>query len=414
MEKQKNIPALRFPEFSGEWEKNTLNSISTWASGGTPPKDNPLYWNGNIPWISASSMRGIEYSDSEIKITNEGLLNGSKLAVKGSLLILVRGSMLFNKIPIGIALKDVAFNQDVKSINIDSGHNTIFVLYWFISNENLVLNMVTGTGIGAGKLDLADLKSLPISLPSLPEQTKIATFLTAVDERLNQLKQKKTLLEQYKNGVMQQIFNQEIRFKDDDGNEFPEWEVKKLGEIGEFKNGINKSSEDFGFGFPFINLMDVFGKSTISNLKLDLVNANEKELKLYELKKGDVLFIRSSVKKSGVGETSLVLEDLTNTVFSGFLIRFRDTLIELDLNFKKYCFAAKKFRENLISLSTTSANTNINQESLNELEISLPSIAEQTKIANFLTAIDEKINTCSNQITKTEQYKKGLLQQLFV
>jgi len=160
--------------------------------------------------------------------------------------------------------------------------------------------------------------------------------------------------------------------------------------------------------------MDVFGKATISNLKLDLVNANEKELRLYELKKGDVLFIRSSVKKSGVGETSLVMEDLNETVFSGFLIRFRDTKMKLDLGFKKYCFAERKFRENLIAVSTTSANTNINQESLSELKISIPTMNEQNKIGNFLSAIDERIDHCSNQISETVQYKKGLLQQMFV
>ncbi|MEI7999119.1 MAG: restriction endonuclease subunit S, partial [Candidatus Omnitrophota bacterium] len=270
-----------------------------------------------------------------------------------------------------------------------------------------------GSGTTAKGIKGSELHKLDVFFPTLPEQTKIATFLKAVDDRLNQLKQKKILLEQYKEGVMQKIFDQEIRFKEVDGNEFPEWELKKMMEIGEFKNGINKGKEDFGFGFPFINLMDVFGKSTISDLKLDLVNANEKELKLYELKKGDVLFIRSSVKKSGVGETSLVLEDLKNTVFSGFLIRFRDTKLGIDLGFKKYCFAVKKFRENLIALSTTSANTNINQESLNELVIPIPSLEEQTKIANFLSAIDEKINCCTDQISKTEQYKKGLLQKMF-
>lgn len=192
-----------------------------------------------------------------------------------------------------------------------------------------------------------------------------------------------------------------------------EWEEKKLIEIGEFKNGINKSKEDFGFGVPFINLMDVFGKSTISNLNLDLVNANEKEVKLYELKKGDVLFIRSSVKKEGVGETSVVFEDLKNTVYSGFLIRFRDNIIKLNLNFKKYCFATKKFRQDLISLSTTSANTNINQDSLNGLEINLPSLPEQTKIANFLTAIDTKIQQLTQKKTLLEEYKKGVMQKLF-
>lgn len=198
---------------------------------------------------------------------------------------------------------------------------------------------------------------------------------------------------------------------------FPEfvqkWESKTLIEIGEFKNGINKSKEDFGFGFPFVNLMNVFGKSSIYNAPLDLVNVTGKELKLYELKKGDVLFIRSSVKKEGVGETSLILEDLINTVYSGFLIRFRDNIISIDLHFKKYCFWTKKFRNSLISLSSTSANTNINQDSLSSLEVALPSLPEQQKIASFLTAIDAKIVLLTKKKTLLEQYKKGVMQQLF-
>jgi len=192
-----------------------------------------------------------------------------------------------------------------------------------------------------------------------------------------------------------------------------EWDRKQLSEIGEFKNGINKSKEDFGFGVPFINLMDVFGKSVISDLKLDLVNANEKEINLYELKKGDVLFIRSSVKREGVGETSLILKDLENTVYSGFLIRFRDDKITLDLDFKKYCFSINKFREDLISLSTTSANTNINQESLNELEISFPTLPEQQKISSFLTSVDERIQQLTRKKNLLEQYKKGVMQKIF-
>ncbi|MEO8148552.1 MAG: restriction endonuclease subunit S [Bacteroidia bacterium] len=201
----------------------------------------------------------------------------------------------------------------------------------------------------------------------------------------------------------------QLRFPEFEG----EWERKKLGEIGEFKNGINKSSEDFGFGIPFINLMDVFGKPIISNLNLGLVNANEKEIKSYELKKGDVLFIRSSVKKTGVGETSLLIEDLPNTVYSGFLIRFRDNKINLYLHFKKYCFYINQFRNDLISLSTTSANTNINQESLNELYISIPSLPEQTRIASFFTILDKKIAGLKQKKNLLEQYKKGVMQKIF-
>jgi len=404
MEKQKNIPALRFPEFQREWEKKKLGEVGDvkMCRRIFNEETSPL---GEIPFFKIGSF-GKEpdaYISKELYFDYRERFSFPK---KGDILISAAGTIGRTVVYNG----EDAYYQDSNIVWIANENSIVSNEFLFYILQIVKYNTEGGT---IQRLYNNSLRSTKFSSPTIPEQTKIATFLKAVDDRLNQLKQKKILLEQYKEGVMQKIFDQEIRFKEVDGNEFPEWELKKMMEIGEFKNGINKGKEDFGFGFPFINLMDVFGKSTISDLKLDLVNANEKELKLYELKKGDVLFIRSSVKKSGVGETSLVLEDLKNTVFSGFLIRFRDTKLGIDLGFKKYCFAVKKFRENLIALSTTSANTNINQESLNELVIPIPSLEEQTKIANFLSAIDEKIYCCTDQISKTEQYKKGLLQKMF-
>lgn len=187
-------PKLRFPEFQEKLNAYHLGDFTEWASGGTPSKQIESYWNGNIPWISASSMRGLVYTDSELKITSEALKKGSKLAEKGSLLILVRGSMLFNKIPVGIAGIDVSFNQDLKSIKVSEKSTSEYILQWFFSIEPTLMSMVTGTGIGAGKLDLTDLKALKINLPSLTEQTKITTFLSAVDKKLNLLKEKKSSL----------------------------------------------------------------------------------------------------------------------------------------------------------------------------------------------------------------------------
>ena len=121
-----------------------------------------------------------------------------------------------------------------------------------------------------------------------------------------------------------------------------EWEVKKLGEIGEFKNGINKGKEDFGFGYPFINLLNVFGQPKIfQGLSLGLINSSPEERKIYELRKGDILFIRSSVKPEGVGLTSVVQYDLEDTVYSGFLIRFRD-FGKLDFEYKVHCFKRRR------------------------------------------------------------------------
>lgn len=204
-----------------------------------------------------------------------------------------------------------------------------------------------------------------------------------------------------------------LRFRNDDGREFSEWKSFLMSELGEFKNGINKSKEDFGHGVPFVNLMDVFGKPYFKNSKLSLVNANPNEIQNYNLFRGDVLFIRSSVKPEGVGETSVILEDLNSTVYSGFLIRFRESSERINLFYKKYCFSNSSFRNQIFSVSTTSANTNINQDSLNNLSISLPSLPEQTKIANFLTAVDEKIQQLTQKSDLHAQYKKGVMQKIF-
>lgn len=202
----------------------------------------------------------------------------------------------------------------------------------------------------------------------------------------------------------------ELRFPEFHG----EWETKSLGDIGQLKNGVNKSKSDFGHGYHFVNLMDVFGKKVLrSNSGLSLVNVNQSELELYNLRGGDVLFIRSSVKRSGVGETVIVTNDLPNTVFSGFLIRFRDDGY-ISTAFKRYCFWTSNFRKDVIRFSSTSANTNINQESLQSLNIFLPETPEQRKIADFLSASDKSIKQVSAQIESSKIFKKGLLQKMFV
>lgn len=190
-----------------------------------------------------------------------------------------------------------------------------------------------------------------------------------------------------------------------------EWEVCELGEIGEFKNGINKGKEDFGHGFPMVNLNDVFGVSTVKNENLGLVNSTINERKDYFLAKGDVLFIRSSVKPSGVGLTAVIPYDLIDTVYSGFIIRFRDKDI-LDVNFKKHCFYEIGFRNRLLAKSSVSANTNINQKSLNSLPIGVPPLLEQQKIAEILSTVDAKIDVIDQQIIETQALKKGLMQRL--
>lgn len=199
----------RFRSHSGNqfpnWEIRKLGDVTTWASGGTPPKSEANCWNGTIPWISASAMRGIRYSNSEYKITDRGLAK-STLAEKGTLLILVRGSMLFKKIPIGMAMRDLAFNQDVKSVKTDESVSSEFLLQWLLHSEARILNMVSATGIGAGKLETGHLQNLDIPLPCHEEQTRIVAFLSAIDDRIQATEQRIAASERFRTGLLQQLF----------------------------------------------------------------------------------------------------------------------------------------------------------------------------------------------------------------
>ena len=192
-----------------------------------------------------------------------------------------------------------------------------------------------------------------------------------------------------------------------------DWEVLTLGEIGKFKNGINKGSEAFGHGSPFVNLMDVFGVNSIAITDhLGLVESTNLEKTMYELRRGDVIFIRSSVKPSGVGLTALVEKDLTDTVYSGFLIRFRDSGF-INFHFKKHCFYEAGFRRKIIAASSVSANTNINQDNLKRISLPLPpSLPEQEAIARALSDADALIESLEQLIAKKRQVKQGAMQEL--
>ncbi len=191
-----------------------------------------------------------------------------------------------------------------------------------------------------------------------------------------------------------------------------EWEEVSLGKLGRFKNGINKDSAAFGSGLPFVNLMDVFGQNhLLPNVELGLLQTSASERATYNLKAGDVLFVRSSVKPSGVGLTAVALQDMPNTVFSGFLLRYRDKG-GLDIDFKKHVFYAERFRAEVIGRSSVSANTNINQSNLVGISIPLPPLPEQHAIAEALGDGDALIETLEAMIAKKRNIKQSAMQEL--
>ena len=167
-----------------EWKTKALGDLVTFSSGGTPSKQNPSYWGGNIPWISAKTMKSERISSSDLMITEEGLAAGSRMAPVESILLLTRGSGLFKGIPICLVERPVAYNQDVKCLEAQPGVNIRYIYSWLKSHEPFLKARLEVTGIGAGKFDTKLLSELAVPLPNQIEQSKIVSFADAISEKI--------------------------------------------------------------------------------------------------------------------------------------------------------------------------------------------------------------------------------------
>lgn len=260
-------------------------------------------------------------------------------------------------------------------------------------------------------------KDINITIPNISEQQKIAEFLSSVDKKIQLLEKKKEQLELYKKGVMQKIFSREIRFKDSNGNSYPDWEEKKLGDIGEFKSSsVDKKIKEGEELVFLINYMNVYNHEELKpemRHKLMRVSASSSQILSFNLKKGDILFTPSSETPYDIGRSSVIFSDLENTLYSYHLMRFRPS-INLNLLYSHYFCNISPVLRQLSKLCAGSTRFTISAGNFAKVQIELPCLGEQKKIADFLFAIDKKIETTSTQIDKTKEFKKGLLQQMFV
>ncbi|MDO5981561.1 restriction endonuclease subunit S [Flavivirga spongiicola] len=383
MEKQL-IPQLRFPEFKEKWNNLRLGDLGVFMGGGTPSTNNKDYWVGDIPWISSSDVKEKDILNIEItrylstKAVNE---SATKLIPKNSVLFVSRVGVgkLF------VSIVDLCTSQDFANL-IPIKDNSYYIAYYFLSRNKLLHQYSQGTSIKG--FTTGDLKSIPINIPKASEQQKIASFLTDVDDKITKLTKKKTLLEEYKKGVMQKIFNQELRFKDDNGNTFPEWEEKKLGEVA-----IKKSS----------------------NISANTIEENNGNYKIYGasglLKKID--FYREkepyiSIVKDGAGVGRTLLCDAYSSVLG--TLDIIKPIKDVNLYFV-YCLLSNI---NFLKFITGSTIPHIYFKDYSTVKIKIPVLQEQTKIANFLSDIDLKIEALNTKIENSKAFKKGLLQKMFV
>lgn len=394
------IPSLRFPEFSGEWEERKLESVTKVYDG---THTTPNYVSQGIPFYSVEHVTSNNFSNTkfiepdvfekenkrvklenlDILMTRIGDIGTSRIIdwdVTASFyvsLALIKRSDRFNSKFLNQFIKSVFFQRQLHQ-------KTLHVAF-------------------PKKINLGEIGACSILLPSLLEQTKIAAFLSYVDSKIDQLTQKKALLEQYKKGVMQQVFSQQIRFKADDGCDYPEWEEKKLGEVGEIVTGKTPSTTDESLwdgNIQFVTPTDISDRKyqdrTIRNVS--------DHPKLKKLPIGSTMFTCiASIGKMSISTKECITNQQINSI-----VPFTDH------NNEYVYYAVLSIAE---FIKSTQANTTlpiINKTEFSKFCIPIPCLSEQTKIANFLSAIDSKIEQVGQQLEAAKLFKKGLLQQMFV
>lgn len=391
-----NVPKLRFKEFSGEWSNKAINELSI-----VNPKSKEL--PNEFIYIDLESVeKGMLVKESSI-FKAEAPSRAQRLLENDDILFQTVRPYQKNNYYFSLGNNYVASTGYAQLRAKESS----YFLYQKLHTEkfvNAVMLRCTGTSYPA--INSSDLATIKISVPSKQEQEKIASFLTSVDTKIEQLTRKEALLQQYKKGVMQKIFNQEIRFKADDGSEFCDWEEKKLGDLlneckekstmnnqfdvlsstkdsvvlqSEYFNREIASSDNTGYKILRVNQL-VFSPQ---NLWLGNINVNTK----YEV---------------GIVSPSYKIYDFKNN----FLVQYAKYFIKIPRMMYEYGQASEQ--------GASVVRRSLNIELFNSILISLPSVEEQTKIANFLSSIDSKIEQVQKQLNSTKEFKKALLQQMFV
>ena len=384
-----HIPQLRFPGFSGVWRENRLGNIARIFDG---THQTPKYVENGIPFYSVEHITANQFDDT--KYISEEVFERENMRVK-----LEREDILMTRIGnIGMAKYidwnvNASFYVSLALIKKNESFNSKF-LSQLIHSPNFQRQLWKRTIHVAfpQKINLGEIGKCESILPTKPEQQKIAAFLTTVDNKIEQLSKKQELLGEYKKGLMQQIFSQAIRFKADDGSEFPDWEEKKLGGVGRIRKGsqLNKSELTDTGDYPAINGgINPSGYTDKWNTGKNTITISEGGNSC-----GYINFITS---KFWSGGHCYSIEELKGDVLNRFLFQYL------------------KFNEHLIMrLRVGSGLPNIQKGEINNFKVNLPSLEEQTKIANLLSSIDSKIEQVGKQLRESKQFKKALLQQMFV
>lgn len=376
---EKLQPILRFPEFLCDWNHFLGNELFNSVTN----KNH----NSDLPVLAISQEYGAiprHLIDYKVSVTDKSL-ESYKIVEVGDFIISLRsfqGGIEYSTYK-GICSPAYIILKPIVEIE------RLFYKYYFKTDKYIIELNKKLEGIRDGKMvSFKYFSEIEIPFPSLPEQQKIASFLSTVDEKIQLLKKQLALLEQYKKGVMQKIFSREIRFKDEDGREFPDWEEKKLGEVSQITTGASNRIDS-----------NLYGEYTFFDRSQDIRSSNR------------FLFDTEAIIVPGEGK-----EFIPKYFVGKFDLHQRTyAIMNFEPNFGEFLYYFIGYNSNhLNSQAVGSTVKSLRLPMFEKMPIRLPSLPEQQKIASFLSAIDDKIDKNKEQILKMELWKKGLLQQMFV
>lgn len=385
-----SVPALRFKNEAGhdfpDWEEKLLGDLCSTFKSGSGITSEQIKTQGSYPVYGGNGLRG--YSET---YTHDGFY----------VLIGRQGALCGN---INRSTGKAYISEHAIAVNANETSET----EWLAQKLDLLnLNRLSESSAQPG-LAVNKLVKLKLKVPSKSEQTKIANFLTAVDEKITHLTQKHDLLTQYKKGVMQLIFSQKLRFNDDDGQDFPEWDIKKLSQLVKVFDGTHMTPDYKESGVLFYSVEHVTNNN-FTDTKFISEVVYEKENKRVKLEKGDILMTRIG----DIGTAKFIDWDVKASFYVSLaLIKQSKNINSLYLShFINSIYFQRELHQRTIHVAFPKK---INLGEISECLVKVPCKKEQTKIANFLTAIDDKITTTQAQLSAAKQYKHGLLQQMIV
>ena len=397
-------PTLRFKEFSGDYKKFKIKDTLDLAIRPLKMKNDEIYSLVTVKRRGVGIEKREQLSGEKIKVKTQFYLKTNDYVI--SKRQIVHGAF-------GIVPKELNNSIVSNEYNVLTPKNNCNLIYFnYLSGLTKMKKsfFLSSDGVHIEKMlfKTNDWMKRIIILPPLPEQQKIASFLSSVDSKIKKLENKKALLDEYKRGIMQKIFSQEIRFRGEGGKEYPDWVEKKLGEITRIYDGTHQTPKYVEEGIPFYSVEHVTANQFTST-KYISKDIFDKENKRVTLEKGDILMTRIG----SIGEVKYIDWDVEASFYVSLALIKQDK--SYNGKYLNFLIQSDFFQRELWKKTIHVAfPKKINLGEIGKCHILLPCLKEQEKIANFLSGIDKKIELVKQETEQVKEFKRGLLQQMFV